>query len=43
MREVVSIATLFLLLAAAGMEAEPAKASKTCHGGDIAALLFPGC
>lgn len=43
MREVVSIATVFLLLAAAGMQAETPKVSKTCKAGQVAAFFSLGC
>lgn len=43
MREVVSIATVFLLLAAAGMQAETPKISKTCKAGEVAAFLSLDC
>lgn len=43
MREVISIATVFLLLAAAGMRAEPQKISKTCRAGEVAAFFSLGC
>lgn len=43
MREIVSIATLFLMLAAAGMEAEPAKTFKTCHAGPVGTFFSIGC
>ena len=43
MREVVSIATVFLLLGAAGMQAAPEKISKTCKAGDVAAFFSLGC
>ncbi|HQU67778.1 MAG TPA: hypothetical protein PLI43_06230 [Albidovulum sp.] len=43
MREVVSIATVFLLLAAAGMQAETPKVAKTCKAGEVAAFFSLGC
>jgi hypothetical protein len=43
MREVVSIATVFLLLAAAGMQAETPKLAKTCKVGEVAVFLSLDC
>lgn len=43
MREAISIATMFLLLAAAGMQAETATVSKTCKAGAVASFLSAGC
>lgn len=43
MREVISIATMFLILAAAGMEAGTARSVKTCQTGPLAAVLSPAC
>ncbi len=39
MREIVSIATMFLLLAFAGLEPGHAQVSKTCKAGLIAELF----
>ncbi|MEZ5745581.1 MAG: hypothetical protein R3E00_03345 [Paracoccaceae bacterium] len=42
MRETISIATLFLLLALAGIESGQAEVTKTCKSGAIA-LALGGC
>ena len=41
MREVISIATMFLLLAAAGMEVPAQDAAKTCKATTLAAIFSP--
>lgn len=43
MREAVSLASLFLLLAFAGMEPGHAQVAKTCRAGAIADLLSTVC
>lgn len=43
MREAVSLASLFLLLAFAGMEPSHAQVAKTCRAGAIADLLSTAC
>lgn len=42
MRETISIATMFLLLAFAGIETGKAEATKTCKTGAIV-LMLAGC
>ena len=41
MREVISIATMFLLLAAAGMKVPAQDAAKTCKTASLAAIFSP--
>ena len=43
MREVISIATVFLLLAAAGIEPGPAHAAKSCKAGAVVEFFSVGC
>jgi hypothetical protein len=43
MREVISIATMFLILAAAGMEPAASGSAKTCRTDPLAVLLSPAC
>lgn len=43
MREVVSIATMMLLLAFAGIEPSHAKAAKTCKTDALSTFLSTGC
>lgn len=43
MREVISIATMFLILAAAGMEPGTSGSAKTCQTGPLAAVLSLAC
>ncbi len=43
MREVISIATMFLLLAAAGMRPDAGHAAKSCRTGAVAEILSLGC
>ncbi|WP_413870530.1 hypothetical protein [Albidovulum sp.] len=43
MREAVSLASLFLLLAFAGIEPGHAQAAKTCKTGAVAELLSTAC
>jgi hypothetical protein len=43
MREVISIATMFLMLAAAGMEPESYKSAKMCQTGKVAEFLSLTC
>ncbi len=43
MREVISIATVFLMLAAAGVKADAEKAPKFCRTGAVAAFLSLTC
>lgn len=41
MREVISIATMFLLLAAAGIKFPAQDAAKTCRTASLAAIFSP--
>jgi hypothetical protein len=43
MREVVSLAAMFLLLAFAGLEPGHAQAAKTCKAGAVAEFFSAGC
>lgn len=43
MREAISIATMFLMLAAAGMRPESYKSAKTCQAGAVAEFLALTC
>lgn len=43
MREAITITTMFVLLAFAGIEPSHAQASKTCRAGAIAEFFSTGC
>lgn len=43
MREAISLTTMFLLLALAGIEPSHAEVSKTCKPGALAAFFSTGC